>query len=417
MSHRAKPSTSPLFPGLYSHLLPLQTRASFQLLSARHVADGRRCVLVLPGPRADRLRVAQVLAEVEAIHARIDHPIVPKVAARGEVAGMPYLEFDCPASRDALDVIRCLAESGQKIPYEAADAFIVSLRLALEVAHRATHPVHGGPIHLGRLAHGNLLFADDGHWWLIGLGRNFPIENEAGQFDGTAVTFHAPEVATGGRPSAMGDYVAIVLFMRSLLPYAGLAPRLERLFGGEVHESDEDFLELLHWVEHRVLGQMPAQRATWQEAIDAASRIRAMMGTSIDQPGFVRFVRACIAAADHTARMGDLLAGEGDAPALSVDAELTWMAGPDGHKHKLGRAARRLMLALIDQHRRNPGEALTLWDLLERGWPGERPLPEAGANRVYVELNRLRKLGLRAILQRFDAGYRLAPEVQVRVVG
>lgn len=41
------------------------------------------------------------------------------------------------------------------------------------------------------------------------------------------------------------------------------------------------------------------------------------------------------------------------------------------------------------------GAALTLWNLLEAGWPGERPLPDAGANRVYVAAARRGRTGAR----------------------
>ena len=182
----------------YYDPLPIHSRAAFHVVSVRRLTDGERCVVVLPGPRANRDRVAAVLDEVAAIHARVDHPLVPRVSARDTVNGTPFLEFDIPASRDARDMMRCLAESGEKIPYGAADAFIVSLRLTLEAAHAAAHPTNGGPILIGRFSHNNVLFADDGRWWLIGLGHNFLVENEWGQVDGTAVTFHAPELAAGG---------------------------------------------------------------------------------------------------------------------------------------------------------------------------------------------------------------------------
>jgi hypothetical protein len=401
----------------YSDPLPIQSRASFHILSAVRLTDNQRCVVVLPGPRANRAKVAEVLAEVAAIHATLVHPLIPRVSALGEVDGTPFLEFDVPASRDSMDVTRCMAESGEKIPYDAADAFIVSLRQTLEVAHLATHPRHGGPVYLGRFSHNNVLFADDGRWWLIGLGRNFAVENEYGQFDGTTVAFHAPELGGGGAASQMGDYVAMVLFMRSLLPYAELAPRLARLFQGDVGPDDETFLDLLRWVEQRVLGELPATRATWQEAVTVAAQIREMMGTSIDQQRFVDFAAHCIALADEPASLQELDSrAPGESAVLSMDAEVTWLAGPDGQKQRVGSASRGIIRALAAQHRDRTGEPLTMWDLLEAGWPGQRPMPAAGANRVYVELNRLRKLGLRECIERFDAGYRLSPRLVVRVV-
>ena len=46
--------------------------------------------------------------------------------------------------------------------------------------------------------------------------------------------------------------------------------------------------------------------------------------------------------------------------------------------------------------------------------PGERPLAEAGANRVYVALTRLRTMGLRDVIERFEDGYRLSPRAVLR---
>ena len=57
---------------------------------------------------------------------------------------------------------------------------------------------------------------------------------------------------------------------------------------------------------------------------------------------------------------------------------------------------------------------MSVQELLEAGWPGERPVAQAGANRVYVELNRLRRLGLRELLVKTADGYALAPETIVR---
>lgn len=411
------PSEPPRLLGRYLDPLPIQSRSSFHILSALRPGDNQRCVVVLPGPRANRAKVAEVLAEVAAIHARLDHPLIPRVSAHGEVDGTPYLEFDIPASRDGQDITRCVVESSEKIPYDAADAFIVSLRRAVEVAHAGQHPTGGGAIHLGHLSHNNLLFADDGRWWLIGLGRNFPVENEFGQIDGTAVAFHAPELGGGGARSQMGDYVALVLFMRSLLPYADLSPRLARIFQGDVRPDDEAFLDLLRWVEQRVVGELPSLRATWQEALDVATQIREMMGTSLDQAKFSRFVSRCIALAEEPETLEEDDPRLPDEPAmLSMNLEVTWLAGPDGHKQRVGTASRRIMQALAAQHRDFPGEVLTVWDLLSAGWPGEQPLPTAGANRVYVELNRLRRSGLREWIERFDAGYRLSPGLVVRVV-
>jgi hypothetical protein len=74
-----------------------------------------------------------------------------------------------------------------------------------------------------------------------------------------------------------------------------------------------------------------------------------------------------------------------------------------------------MLLALAEARRDRPGDAIDVEALLEAAWPGENPLPEAGINRVYVAISTLRKLGLSDVLQRWDGGYRLDPNVQCQL--
>ena len=48
---------------------------------------------------------------------------------------------------------------------------------------------------------------------------------------------------------------------------------------------------------------------------------------------------------------------------------------------------------------------LTTAELVAIGWPGERIRPDSAANRLYVVLNALRKLGLREWITRSGGGY------------
>jgi len=76
---------------------------------------------------------------------------------------------------------------------------------------------------------------------------------------------------------------------------------------------------------------------------------------------------------------------------------------------------RRVFARLLDARLADPGKALGVADLLEAGWPGEKVLPNAGANRVYVALATLRKMGLKDVLRSTDNGYFLDPAVPVLV--
>jgi predicted ATPase len=79
-------------------------------------------------------------------------------------------------------------------------------------------------------------------------------------------------------------------------------------------------------------------------------------------------------------------------------------------------AVQRVLSALVDARLRAPGEALSVDDLVKAGWPDERLLRRAGANRLRVLLTALRARGLRDVLQSARGGYLLAPSVPV-VVG
>ncbi|MGK4001617.1 tetratricopeptide repeat protein [Sorangium sp. So ce1036] len=118
------------------------------------------------------------------------------------------------------------------------------------------------------------------------------------------------------------------------------------------------------------------------------------------------------------------LAALGDVPEARAEGELLLTEGarfvrPPGsgwHDLRERHAARRLLLALAEQQRCAPGRGLSLAALKEAGWPGERILPEAAANRIYVAMNLLRKLGMKPWLRRDAEGYSLDPALPVHYV-
>ena len=71
---------------------------------------------------------------------------------------------------------------------------------------------------------------------------------------------------------------------------------------------------------------------------------------------------------------------------------------------------------MLEARRDEPGRALSVSDMLERAWTDEKLLARAGANRVYVAMTTLRKMGLRDLLVRTDSGYVLDPEVPLRII-
>lgn len=406
--------SQPLFDRFYD-ALPLRSRGAFHWISARDSRDrDQRRTLVVAGPTADRTGAAQAIERCRAAHQSIDHPAVPKPVAHDLAAERPWLAFDCPAVCDGIDFVRALGESESRIPYRAADGFIASLRAALQSAHN-TADERDKPRCLGRISLGNLLFDADGRWYLVGFGANLAVEKDNGSIDGSVVFFQPSELYGGGEATPMGDYIALLQFRRSVVPYVEIPPKLARILRGDFEPEDVALLQDLQWTEQRLLGAMPHNRPTFEEAIAVAERIRLALGSDRDEVGMRFFVANLLAESDVSPRAPQ----EERAPerssatqrprALRVGPECAWIL-VDGERRRLGNALRRILQALVSQHQQHPGVPLNVWSLLSAGWPGEDPLPEVGANRVYVTLNRLRSQGLRDFVERFDDGYRLAPD-------
>jgi hypothetical protein len=98
--------------------------------------------------------------------------------------------------------------------------------------------------------------------------------------------------------------------------------------------------------------------------------------------------------------------------ALIVHPDGRWFRPPDAASVSLSRrpVVARILAALVEARRERPGESLTYEMLVERGWPEERMLADAGAHRVRVAISTLRKAGLRPQLQTVSGGYRLDPD-------
>ncbi len=104
-----------------------------------------------------------------------------------------------------------------------------------------------------------------------------------------------------------------------------------------------------------------------------------------------------------------------DAYVIGVDCRS--LSAPHAEPVNLGRrgALRRVLLELAEKRIAEPGSGLSVDALLGAGWPGEKMSYEAGVARVYTTIQRLRALGLQAVLITRDDGYLLDPNVPVRI--
>lgn len=77
------------------------------------------------------------------------------------------------------------------------------------------------------------------------------------------------------------------------------------------------------------------------------------------------------------------------------------------------KAARLILVALAEDHR-GGSAGLTVRELYEAAWGGDKSGAEAGANRVHVTLAALRKMGLKAFILLKDEAYSLDPALRVQ---
>jgi hypothetical protein len=121
----------------------------------------------------------------------------------------------------------------------------------------------------------------------------------------------------------------------------------------------------------------------------------------------------------------DMLAGgsgafdpeQTEAPILLVGPRAEWVQPQGGRRASLltRKAARSILKALLDAHRRAPGTALSRERLAEVGWPGETLSPSVSKRRFHTALWTLRRRFQlnETIVSRHD-GYLLHPDLEVR---
>lgn len=98
---------------------------------------------------------------------------------------------------------------------------------------------------------------------------------------------------------------------------------------------------------------------------------------------------------------------------LTVGSNALWFRPPGQRKVDLSRrrALPKLLEALCRRRAEAPEQTLTVAELVEAGWPGEKIPYAAATNRLYVAIATLRKLGLGDLLVTRDDGYLLDPNV------
>jgi hypothetical protein len=383
-------------------VLPCRSPVAIRCRGPLHFYSGRgldddapRLVVIAP-----RLAVAEArvrLGNLARVHRLVASDRVPAVIDAALDAPLPWVALACDAIADGDHVGDYVRETGDRFAHHVGTALIVWLMETFAALHRTIDPATGAPLCFGTIARGNVMFSAEGRIWLVGCG--------GGALDEACV---APEVACGGAATPGADVYAVMMFMRGQMSLLDMLPIAQRIFAGTPRPEEIDVAR--HVMEGVSILTMPADaRPTMTYALAHALEAWSMFGFVPDLAAFTAFVAHALAAGPE--RLADRPAR--DAAAIRVGREGEWLETPTGIRHSLRarRPLRRVLFALADARSERTGSALTVDELLAAGWPGESPLPEAGSNRVYVAISTLRQLGLGELIQRWDGGYRLDPQV------
>lgn len=194
-------------------------------------------------------------------------------------------------------------------------------------------------------------------------------------------------------------------------------------------ERVEDIPWLARAALRRALGRVPPMDAglvarlllaSWPEDVDGLERWAEAVSRRPERHERLVWVGEDLALSggprpapgDAPAPWGQVAEGS---PAVVVAGDGAWfrVAGEAPVDLRMRFALSRVLRALVAAHRRAPGVALSLEDVIEAGWPGARLVADSGANRVYVAIATLRRLGLRERIERAEGGYRLAPGASI----
>jgi hypothetical protein len=249
--------------------------------------------------------------------------------------------------------------------------------------------------------------------WVIGFGHNVALEDPSGSPDPHLAYFSAPEFNIGAPPTPTGDYAALLMFLRANLSVVDKRGALSRVFRAVTSRTDDALLELVLWFERRVIGAHPSERASIVESVQVSDRVRALLGLVPDPSLLERFVAKLFMDPSASMLQRSMLRG----PQLEVGPEAEWVRVDDGAVVRLRGPMRRVLLALAERQQSGLTTPLRSVELAALAWPDEKLSIESSLNRLYVTINRLRRMLPSALIERHDDGYRLSARYAVRICG
>ncbi len=174
--------------------------------------------------------------------------------------------------------------------------------------------------------------------------------------------------------------------------------------------------------ERKAAEECLAQANAVEAPRDASEPARSLLAGSVDARIAYRWLKTVLR--DQPAVDGwDVRSAPGaeghdsSRPGLLVHSRGDWADLPSGKRVRFTKrpVARLLLMRLVRERVDAPGRCLKPDDLLAAGWPGEKILPHAAKNRLYVALTSLRNMGFRELMRANDEGYCLDPDVPVRI--
>ena len=392
----------------FGELAPISATSAFRLSSARDRHTQRSVVLVEALRRTPASERA--LRRLMQAHALPPHPAIAPTLEGEDFLADGMVVLDVPACVDLDGLVRVGADARSRATHSEADGFIVTVRDALLASAREPGRDPAARF-IGTLCFGNLLFARDGRFWLVGLGHNTAVQDEHGALVARTRFFQAPEISVGGEASERSDFVAVLMLLRGMLAFVVINTSIARAISGNSLSEDIELVRRIIWIERHVVHANPNERASVEETIEVSNRVRELIGCRPDPAAFENRVALTLAKAygpvDHAAR-----------PPLRTSVTGAFLERGQGPRVDLARRTvlARMLVVLVRQRIDNPGASLDVMALCAACWPGERIMPSAAANRVYVAISGLRRAGLAEDLEHSAAGYRIATSVECTLV-
>jgi hypothetical protein len=166
---------------------------------------------------------------------------------------------------------------------------------------------------------------------------------------------------------------------------------------GEAAEVEETLVRALR-PEPPLWGLPGEPQPAWRLSRGMRASVRRLLAAA---PVGVR-ERAWAAALDPSAR-----------GVVAVSADAWRLPGGEWVRLEGNPTLARVFNALVEARLRGDAGAVGVEALVSAGWPDEQILPDAAANRLHQAIARLRRQGLRGVLESCEGGYRVPREVAV----